>query len=135
MTRRIMIALASFVLLLVLGGCGGSTSDGGQVSPAPGTTAPTAPGTTAPGATTPGTTAPGGTTVNAETVYKSNCLACHGTNLEGSMGPKLSDVGTRLSEEQIAGILKDGRGNMPAFKSKLSNDEIAGLSTWLAAKK
>lgn len=133
MTRRIMIALVSFVLLLVSAGCGGSTSNGGQVSPAPGTTAPTTPGTSAP--TAPDTTAPGGATVSVETVYKQNCLACHGTNLEGSMGPKLSDVGARLSEEQIAGIVKEGRGNMPAFQSKLSEDEIAGLSTWLAAKK
>ena len=56
--------------------------------------------------------------VDAKAVLKANCSTCHGQNLEGVIGPKLSDVGARLTKDQIAQTLKNGKtgpkGTMPA---------------------
>lgn len=55
--------------------------------------------------------------VDAKAVLKAKCSTCHGQNLEGVIGPKLSDVGARLSKEQISTVVKSGRtgakGAMP----------------------
>lgn len=71
----------------------------------------------------------------AEALYKQSCIACHGNDLEGKMGPNLQMVGAKLSEQQIYKVLQNGRGGMPAFKSSLKDEEIANLAKWLAAKK
>jgi len=65
-------------------------------------------------------------------VYKQRCLSCHGDQLEGRVGPNLQAVGSRLTEEEIAGIISDGKGGMPAFGKRLSEEELASISAWLA---
>lgn len=65
-------------------------------------------------------------------VYKQRCLSCHGDQLEGRVGPNLQAVGSRLTEEEIAGIISDGKGGMPAFGKRLSEKELASISAWLA---
>lgn len=72
--------------------------------------------------------------VDAEAVYAQNCAACHGANLEGMSGPSLEQVGARLSAEEIEGIIKNGKGAMPA--NVLSDEEeITAVAAWLAEKK
>lgn len=112
------------VLTLLLAGsltaCGKS-----ETTPSPSaSTAPTASAAT-------GTT----TKVDAQTVFKANCVSCHGANLEGLVGPSLQKVGSKYSKEQLTALITNGRGAMPSFKGKLSDDEISALSTWLADKK
>lgn len=70
-------------------------------------------------------------------VYKANCVSCHGTDLQGRMGPgtNLQKVGARMNEGQIAAQIANGGSGMPAQKGKLSQDEIAALAAWLAQKK
>ncbi|BBH20337.1 cytochrome c-550 [Paenibacillus baekrokdamisoli] len=71
----------------------------------------------------------------AESVYKSNCVSCHGDQLQGSLGPNLTTIGGSVSKEKIyKQIIKGGNG-MPGFEGKLTEDEIVNLSNWLAAKK
>ncbi|WP_214842378.1 cytochrome c551 [Exiguobacterium sp. s150] len=72
--------------------------------------------------------------IDAEAVYAQNCAACHGANLEGMSGPALTDVGARLSAEDIEGIIRNGKGAMPANVIQ-DDDEIAAVSAWLAEKK
>jgi len=72
--------------------------------------------------------------IDAEAVYAQNCAACHGANLEGMSGPALTDVGARLSAEDIEGIIRNGQGAMPANVIQ-DDDEIAAVSAWLAEKK
>ncbi|SCW81649.1 cytochrome c551 [Paenibacillus tianmuensis] len=86
------------------------------------------------GAATP---APGGgtATVDAQGIYKQNCISCHGANFEGGVGPNLTKVGGKYSKDQIAAIVANGRGGMPAFKGKLSDADTGAISDWLAAKK
>ncbi|RAV09420.1 cytochrome c [Paenibacillus contaminans] len=68
----------------------------------------------------------------AEALYKKQCLSCHGANLEGKVGPDLRKVGSKLDEEQIAAILRDGAKGMPAFSKMLNDEEIEALARWLS---
>jgi cytochrome c551 len=119
MNRKIVVL--TLLLAGALSACGKSET---TPSPSAGTTAPTASAST-------GTT----TKADAQTVFKANCVSCHGANLEGLVGPSLQKVGGKHSKEQLTAIIANGKGAMPAFKGKLSDDEISSLSTWLADKK
>lgn len=70
-------------------------------------------------------------------VYKANCVSCHGSDLQGRVGPNtnLQQVGSRMSEQDIVQQLQQGDESMPAFKDRLTEEEIAGLAAWLAGKK
>ncbi len=57
---------------------------------------------------------PGGST--GARIYHNQCSLCHGKDLEGAAGyPSLTDVGKRLSVEQISARIAQGGGRMPAF--------------------
>jgi len=71
----------------------------------------------------------------AEQIYKSNCLSCHGDQLQGGMGPALNQVGTSMSKEKIYKQIMNGGGGMPKFGGRLSDDEVITLTNWLADKK
>jgi len=54
-----------------------------------------------------------------QALYLANCAACHGPELKGSGNstyPSLVDIGKRLKREQIADVLKTGKGMMPSFQ-------------------
>ncbi|HTG71111.1 MAG TPA: cytochrome c [Candidatus Udaeobacter sp.] len=70
-------------------------------------------------------------------VYKANCVSCHGTGLQGRVGPatNLQKVGARMSASDITQQIEQGESSMPAFKDRLTTEEIAGLAEWLASKK
>jgi cytochrome c551 len=40
-----------------------------------------------------------------------------------------------MSASDITQQIEQGEGSMPAFKDRLTAEEITGLSNWLAAKK
>ncbi|SEP11370.1 cytochrome c [Paenibacillus sp. OV219] len=70
-------------------------------------------------------------------VFKSNCISCHGTDLQGRMGAStnLTQVGKRMTQDEITKQIKDGGGGMPAFGGRLSAAEIEDLASWLSKKK
>ena len=72
--------------------------------------------------------------VDAEAVFAQNCAACHGQNLEGMSGPALTDVGSRLSADDIENIIRNGQGGMPANVIQ-DDEEITAVAAWLAEKK
>ena len=79
-----------------------------------------------------GDTATGGADAGAgEELVQSSCTSCHGGNLQG-MGntPALSDVGSRLSEEEIHDVIVNGRGGMP--KGLLQGEDAEAAAAWLA---
>lgn len=76
----------------------------------------------------------GETTASAgEEVYKQSCLSCHGGNLEGGFGPALDAVGSKLSEEEILGVIENGQGQMPP--NVVEGEDAEAVAAWLAEKK
>ena len=64
-----------------------------------------------------------------------NCTTCHGVNRAGTnVYPGLKELSKRSTEEQVATLLKSGKGQMPAFPN-LSNTEVDALIAFLFDKK
>ncbi|WP_238357469.1 c-type cytochrome [Cohnella zeiphila] len=70
-------------------------------------------------------------------LYRTSCISCHGTELQGRMGDEsnLQKVGSRMTEDQIRAQIENGGSLMPAFSGKLKPDQIDALASWLAGHK
>lgn len=70
-------------------------------------------------------------------LYKNNCMQCHGNEMQGLMGPKsnLHKIGNRLTKEEIAHKIQHGGKLMPAQSDRLHKMEIDEIATWLANSK
>jgi mono/diheme cytochrome c family protein len=71
---------------------------------------------------------------SAASTYKTNCVSCHGQDGRGSaVGKSLhaadfhSAQVQQQSDEQLANIIAEGRGNMPAFGTRLSKAQVDAL--------
>ncbi|RXZ81645.1 cytochrome c [Paenibacillaceae bacterium] len=71
----------------------------------------------------------------AEAIYQANCVACHAVDLGGGVGPSLQKVGGILTRAQIAEQIVAGGSKMPAFRSRLTKEEVDALARWLATQK
>ena len=129
MKKFVTFAL-SFALVGILSACGGG--DNTQPAPAPEQPAAEQPAAEEPAAEEPSA---GGTVdvAAAEEKYKTSCLACHGVDLSGGAGPSLKQVGSKYSQEQIAGIIINGQGTMPP--GMLKGDDAELVAAWLAEQK
>ncbi|AUJ23271.1 MULTISPECIES: cytochrome c551 [Virgibacillus] len=110
-----------FGTVLVLGACGGGDDENASEEPADKDDAKTEENSGSVDATA------------AEEVYQDNCLSCHGADLSGGNAPALTDVGSKYSSDEIADIIKNGKGSMPAGMAK--GDDVQLLADWLAEKK
>lgn len=64
---------------------------------------------------------------NGAQVFKNNCAACHGDQMEGGIGPALNREEITNSEENVLiETVTNGRetGGMPSFRDQLSEQEI-----------
>jgi cytochrome c6 len=71
--------------------------------------------------------------VDGKAVFTDNCGSCHtlsAAGTSGTTGPNLDDVS--LDAAAIEGIVRDGRGGMPALGGNLSDDEIAAVAAFVA---
>jgi quinoprotein glucose dehydrogenase len=67
-------------------------------------------------------------------VYRLTCAACHGADRRGhDRAPSLSNVGARLSAQQLEQVLESGRGFMPSFAS-LPADERRTVIAYLLGR-
>jgi len=76
----------------------------------------------------------GAPTVDGKAVFADTCGGCHtlsAAGTSGTTGPNLDDVS--LDAGAIEGIVRDGRGGMPAFGDQLSYDEIAAVAEFVAS--
>ncbi|WP_438447758.1 c-type cytochrome [Gorillibacterium sp. sgz5001074] len=74
----------------------------------------------------------------AVTLYKNQCLVCHGPMLEKSMSGKnsvLKGIGSKMTKEQISDKIMKGGSGMIGYKDRLSQDEVNTLAEWLSTKK
>lgn len=69
-------------------------------------------------------------------VFETNCRICHGADLKGQPPavPSLVDIRARFTADQIASIVKHGRGPMPAF-ANLSDADVQALLAYLSNPK
>jgi mono/diheme cytochrome c family protein len=69
---------------------------------------------------------------SGQQVYEAHCQSCHGSKGQGGTGMKLAGkVSTDFPDiaDQIA-VIENGRGSMPAWKNKLSAEEIAAVARY-----
>jgi mono/diheme cytochrome c family protein len=82
---------------------------------------------------------------DAAALYKSNCVICHGADGAGKTPAgkalKVRDLRSaevqKMSDKELFTVIVDGKGSMPAFKSKLSQvdiDALVGFIRQLARK-
>ena len=71
-----------------------------------------------------------------KSLYAANCAGCHGETLQGSAaGPTLMDIAKRRSKEQLATIIKEGTGRMPAFGTALEGAAVNDIVNYLVTGK
>ncbi|MFC0522580.1 cytochrome c550 [Pontibacillus salicampi] len=75
----------------------------------------------------------GESSADPEQIFQNNCASCHGSDLSGGAGPGLKQVGSKLSKEDISGIITNGRGSMPP--GLISGEKKEAVASWLAEKK
>lgn len=67
-------------------------------------------------------------------LYNVACVSCHGSQLEGSNlygnTPALTGLKERLSEQEVATVIKNGKGVMPSF-GVLKKGEVEALTAFL----
>ena len=70
--------------------------------------------------------------------FRTKCAMCHGPDGAGSAVGKSMNVPDLQSsvvqgkaDAELAQIISNGKGGMPAFKSSLSDDQIQGLVTYV----
>ncbi|WP_339743620.1 cbb3-type cytochrome c oxidase N-terminal domain-containing protein [uncultured Rubinisphaera sp.] len=72
-----------------------------------------------------------------ESVFKTHCVSCHGSNGEGKIGPNLTDDKWKNVKtiEDIAKVVSEGAGNnaMPAWKTRLHPNELVLVSAYVAS--
>ncbi|TYR82380.1 cytochrome c [Priestia megaterium] len=65
-----------------------------------------------------------------EDIYKQSCIGCHGDQYQGGVGPALKGVGDKLSEEEIADIVVNGKGSMPS--GLVPAEKAAEMAKWVS---
>lgn len=87
--------------------------------------------------------APFGMAQDAATTYKAKCQMCHAADGTGNT-PAGQKTGThdfksaevkKMTDQQLLDITKNGKGKMPAYKDKLSDDQIKELVKYMRAFK
>ncbi len=71
--------------------------------------------------------------------FKSKCAACHGADGSGNTtvgkSMKIRDLGSadvqKQTDEQLAGIITNGKGAMPPYKDKMTADQIKQLVAFI----
>lgn len=82
----------------------------------------------------------GETPAAAQKHYESMCKSCHGKSGEGNPGlARALKVDPALlvlkdldkADEELIAVTRDGHGKMPAFKTRLSEDEIRDVVEYI----
>jgi len=67
-----------------------------------------------------------------KSLYKNYCASCHGDDQKGSPGgPSLVGVASRRTSEELAQLIGQGTGRMPAFAAALDNNAVNAMVGFL----
>ncbi|MBY8909870.1 cytochrome c [Salinicoccus roseus] len=130
--------LMSFAMVLVLGACGGDSGGDSEEATDEATTEETTMEESTEEETEESTEESdsadaGDSELAQEAFQQNNCVSCHGENLEGASGPALTDVGSRLSEDEIRTTIEEGGNGMPSGLVS-DEDEMDALVQWLSTQ-
>ena len=85
---------------------------------------------------------PAGLADDAEALYKSKCQVCHGADGKGrAAGQKLgakdfhSPEVQKQTDAELIELTKQGKGKMPAYDKKLTDDQIKQLIKYIRGLK
>jgi mono/diheme cytochrome c family protein len=78
-----------------------------------------------------------------EALYKAKCVACHGADGKGETAVgkanKVRDLGSadvqKQSDDELAGIIGNGKGKMPAYGKSLKPEQIKDLVAYIRSLK
>jgi quinoprotein glucose dehydrogenase len=59
---------------------------------------------------------------SGQSIYMSVCQACHGADRKGGAGPELLTLKSKFDKNDFQQIVKNGKGEMPAFAQFTQND-------------
>lgn len=69
-------------------------------------------------------------------IFKGNCVSCHGPNAEGLVGPNLTDDTWKNVKElaDVPRVIRDGANNgaMPAWKTRMHPNEVVLVAAYIA---
>ncbi|MCU1296324.1 MAG: cytochrome c, class [Acidobacteriaceae bacterium] len=90
-------------------------------------------------AVVPALTAQSKSTSAGETLFKSHCVMCHGSDGAGNttMGKQLkaqnlhSKEVQKLTDSQIKNVILNGKGNMPPFDGQVTPDEAGQIAHYV----
>ncbi len=66
-----------------------------------------------------------------EPIYLARCKECHGTTGGGFIGPKFVGNDRIANADLVIRQINGGGADMPAFRSKLSPEEIRAVGTYI----
>jgi cytochrome c6 len=78
-----------------------------------------------------------------EAVYKAKCVACHGADGKGETtvgkANKVRDLGSedvqKQSDDELAAIIGNGKGKMPAYGKSLKPEQVKELLAYIRTLK
>jgi len=124
--RRALIAAAAVLGAVVLAGCGSE----GVATPTPNTVVGTVAGPSFP--IVPAFHLKGDPKKGASVYASSGCGGCHtlaAAHSSGTLGPNLDTL--KPDYQAVTAQVTNGGGAMPAFKSKLSTQQIADVAAYV----
>jgi menaquinol-cytochrome c reductase cytochrome b/c subunit len=67
---------------------------------------------------------------DGEKIFTANCAMCHGAS--GAQIPNVALLSKSfIADRDVVAVLNNGKGGMPSFKGRLSDDEMQSVSKWL----
>ncbi|MEO2076675.1 MAG: cytochrome c [Bacillus sp. (in: firmicutes)] len=69
---------------------------------------------------------------DGKTIYKDNCAACHGDQLQGAVGPSIANMKSKYSEDEVLKIINEGTTKMPG--NLLTDEDSKIVTKWLMEK-
>ena len=75
---------------------------------------------------------PGELLFNGYTKADVTCFKCHNGDGTGTKwGPALAARVPQLTDDGLRQVILEGKGKMPAWRKRLTDDDVAQLTTWL----
>ena len=77
-------------------------------------------------------------TAAGEATFKAKCAGCHGADGKGKEAMKTTDMAAddvqKMSDADLSGVISNGKGKMPAYKT-MTPDQVKDLVSYIRSLK